>query len=145
MNASHAAYAAKAYGKTFVEVADPRELEAGLLLKAAAQLQAVADCWPDKRGDLAAALLYNRRLWLIFIDAVMSEKNRLPAAVRQNIANLGIFVMGEIYSLMTAPKPEHFANLIKINRALAAGLSPRRSAEPGQPAAAPAARSDRAA
>jgi flagellar protein FlaF len=42
--------------------------------------------------------------------------------VRQNIANLGIFVMGETYSLMTKPKPDHLLSLININRDIAAGL-----------------------
>jgi hypothetical protein len=38
------------------------------------------------------------------------------------VLNLGVFVMAETFSLMTAPKPEHLANLIQINRAIAAGL-----------------------
>jgi hypothetical protein len=39
--------------------------------------------------------------------------------------NLGVFVMAETYSLMTNPKPEHMANLIGINRRIAAGLEGR--------------------
>jgi Flagellar protein FlaF len=35
---------------------------------------------------------------------------------------LGVFVMAETFSLMTAPKQEHLANLIRINRAISAGL-----------------------
>jgi flagellar protein FlaF len=119
--------ASRAYAKVAVEVADPRELEARLLFNAAAKLQAVVDSWGNKGGNgpngLAEALLYNRRLWLIFIDAMMSDQNKLPAGIRQNILNLSVFVMGEIYSLMTAPKPDHLTNLIKINRVLSAGLS----------------------
>jgi flagellar protein FlaF len=42
--------------------------------------------------------------------------------VRQNLANLGAFVMGETFSLMTTPKPEHVESLIRINRGIAAGL-----------------------
>jgi flagellar protein FlaF len=131
MSSSSLHYASRAYAKTATEVAGPRELEANLLLSAAARLQAVLDGWGSekserhRRNELAEALLYNRRLWLIFIDAVMSDRNKLPVAVRQNILNLSVFVMGEIYSLMTAPKPQHLANLIKINRALASGLSAR--------------------
>jgi hypothetical protein len=33
-----------------------------------------------------------------------------------------MFVMAEIFSLMTAPKQEHLANRIRFNRAIAAGL-----------------------
>lgn len=140
MSSSTLHYASKAYAKIANEVADPRELEARLLLDAAAKLQAVLDRWDSKASPrvgpngLAEALLYNRRLWLIFIDAVMSDQNELPVEIRQNILNLSVFVMGETYSLMTAPKPHHAANLIKINRALSAGLSARPKGDPRQTA-----------
>src|ERR1700676_998873 len=115
MSQSNTRHASKVYSKTAIEVADPRELEASLLLDAAAKLQAIHDSWQDSRDDkspsddpvgLSEALLYNRKLWLIFIDAVAKDNNRLPVEVRQNIANLGVFVLGEIFSLMTKPKPE---------------------------------------
>lgn len=116
-------YASKAYQKIAKETATPRELEASLLLKAAAQLQAVYDSWEGKKPrELDDALLYNRRLWTVFIDVVMSDDNKLPLEVRQNIANLGVFVMGETFSLMTQPKPDHLTSMIKINRGIAAGL-----------------------
>jgi flagellar protein FlaF len=92
------------------------------LLKAAAQLQAVHESWSEKPVGLDEALLYNRRLWTVFIDAVISDENRLPIPVRQNIANLGMFVMGETFSLMTRPKPDHLVSLININRGVAEGL-----------------------
>jgi flagellar protein FlaF len=53
---------------------------------------------------------------------VSQDDNKLPAPVRQNIVNLGMFVMGETFSLMTKPKPNHLTSLIKINRGIAAGL-----------------------
>jgi flagellar protein FlaF len=117
-----ARYASQTYAKTAIEVADPRQLEAGLLQRAAAQLQAVRDNWCKKPPGLSEALLYNRRLWLIFIDAVSADSNRLPIPVRQNILNIAIFVMAEIFSLMTKPDPSHLDNLIHINKRLAAGL-----------------------
>ena len=67
-------------------------------------------------------MVYNRRLWIVFIDAVMRDDNKLPVTIRQNILNLGLFVMGETFSLMTRPRPDHPANLIRSNRAIAAGL-----------------------
>jgi flagellar protein FlaF len=128
-------YASKAYGEIARKVAGPRELEASLLLEAAARLQAVRNNWRAKPNGLPEALLYNRRLWLVFMDAVASDDNRLPIDVRQNILNLSVFVMGEIYSLMTKPKPDHLDNLIRINRGLATGLSPRPNGSPPQRAA----------
>ena len=77
-------YASNAYAKTAMETAAPRDLEATLLLKAAAKLQAVHDSWRDKPTGLDDALLYNRRLWTIFIDAVVRNDNKLPAQVREN-------------------------------------------------------------
>jgi flagellar biosynthesis activator protein FlaF len=114
--------AVSAYNKTAIETATPRQLEAQLLLKAAGHLQRVLDHWTDKPPGLSEAVLYNRRLWIIFIDAVIRDENKLPIPVRQNLLNLGVFVMAETYSLMTNPKPEHMANLISINRRIAAGL-----------------------
>lgn len=44
------------------KTANPRELEADLLLSAAARLQAIRDGWDSKRAELEAALFYNRTL-----------------------------------------------------------------------------------
>ena len=118
-------YASKAYTKTAKETANPRELEATLLLNAAARLQAAHDTWQQRPADLHDALLYNRRLWTVFLDAVTQDDNKLPAEVRSNVANLGIYVMGETFSLMTNPQPRHLTSLININRSIAAGLRGR--------------------
>ena len=129
-----AKHASQIYAKSAIETADRRELEASLLLRAAAQLQSVRDRWSESRSGLQEAVLYNRRLWLIFIDAVSNDQNGLPPPVRQNILNIGGFVLGEIFSLMTKPDPVHLENLIRINRKLAAGLS----GQPGRQATEPA-------
>ena len=76
----------------------------------------------DKPRGLDDALLYNRRLWIVFLDAVTSETNKLPAAVRENIRRLGVYIMAETFSLMTKPKPDHLKSIIQINRGIAAGL-----------------------
>ena len=115
-------YASKAYAKTAKETAPPRELEASLLLKAAAKLQAVHDSWSDEPSGLQDALMYNRRLWTVFLDAVQHEGSRLPITLRDNLTKLGAFVMGETFALMTKPKPQHLTSIIKINRGIAAGL-----------------------
>ncbi len=115
-------YGSNAYAKTAKESAPPRELEASLLLKAAAKLQAVHDSWRDKPAGLHEALLYNRKLWTVFLDAVTSEDNKLPGIVRDNLRRLGVYIMAETFSLMTNPKPDHLQSIIKINRGIAAGL-----------------------
>jgi len=115
-------HASKAYARVAKETASPRELEANLLLQAAARLQAVHDSWDDKPKGLNEAVLYNRRLWTVFLDAVARDDNKLPLETRQNLTNLGVFVMGETFELMTKPKPENLKSIIKINRRLATGL-----------------------
>jgi flagellar protein FlaF len=117
--------AAHAYGKVAKETSRPRELEASLLLKAAARLQVVRDAWDQRSGDLGDALLYNRKLWSIFLTSVTRADHPLPDLVRQNVANLGLFVMNQTLSLTAEPKREKLAPLININRELAAGLMGR--------------------
>ncbi len=78
--------AAQAYGAVAKQIANPRELEADLLLKAASQLQAVYDGWDRKRSDLDLALRYNRKLWTIFLASVTNSAHGLPVEIRQNVA-----------------------------------------------------------
>jgi len=115
--------ASDAYAKVAMETALPRELEATLLLTAAAKLQAIYDSWKGRKPPgFEEALLYNRRLWTILLDSVTHDDNRLPAKVRENLTRLGVWVMAETYSLMTHPKPDHLKSIIKINRGIATGL-----------------------
>ena len=117
--------AAKAYGDVAKQVSDPRELEANLLLRAASRLQSINDNWEAKQRELDDALLYNRKLWSIFLTSVTSSENQLPSAVRQNVANLGVFVMNQTLAMMSNPEPTQLKPLININRELAAGLLAR--------------------
>lgn len=117
-------HAAQAYGKVAKQTSSPREMEASLLLKAAARLQAVSDSWGNGE-EVEEALLYNRKLWSIFLTSVTRADNPLPDLVRQNIANLGVFVMSQTHSLTSEPRREKLAPLISINRELAAGLMGR--------------------
>ena len=114
--------AVQAYGTIAKKVASPRELESDLLLTAASRLQAVRDDWDQNKPRLNDALLYNRQLWAIFVDSITSDDNPLPAEVRQNVANLGLFVFRQTVSMLANPQPELLSPLININRELAAGL-----------------------
>ena len=116
---------ANAYGAIAKQIANPRELEASLLLKAASRLQAISDGWDGKRNELTDALIYNRKLWTVFMTSVTEKDHPLPAAVRQNVANLGLFVMNQTLSLMSDPRREKLGSLININRELASGLLTR--------------------
>lgn len=118
-------YASAAYARIANEIAGPRELEATLLPQAAAKFQAVQNSWKDEPDAVKEALLYNRRLWTIFLDSLIRDDGRLPAPLRENLKALGAFVMCETFSLMTSPQQKHLDNLININRQIAAGLRNR--------------------
>jgi flagellar protein FlaF len=114
--------AAQAYGKVAQQVATPREMEADKLLFAAQQLATIRDSWESKQFELGAALLNNRKLWSVLMTSVMRPENPLPRELRQNVANIGIFVMKQTVDVMDNPQPEKLGALIHINRELAAGL-----------------------
>ena len=80
------------------------------------------DSWDSSRALLDEALLFNRKLWSVFLSEMTDAKNPMPRNVRQNVANLGLFVMNHTVAVMNDPRPEQLSSLIKINRELAAGL-----------------------
>jgi flagellar biosynthesis activator protein FlaF len=92
------------------------------LLQAAARLQSVHDAWDSNRGLLDDALLYNRKLWSVFLSEMTDGKNPMPKDLRQNVANIGLFVMNHTVTVMNDPRPGHLGSLISINREIAAGL-----------------------
>ena len=115
--------AARLYKSVSEKIASPRATEADLLVEAALRLQKVRDNWaPNNTSDLDVALRYNRMLWTILISTVTKYDNPLPQAIRQNVANLGLFVMKHTIGILVEPKPEKISTLIEINRNLAAGL-----------------------
>lgn len=116
---------ALAYQRTTQQTANPRDLEANLLARLASRLQQIRDTWPAHFDQLEETLNKNRKVWSIFVSAVTKDESPLPDPVRQNIANLGIFVMGQTYELMASPSPEKLDALININRQISAGLRER--------------------
>ena len=116
---------AQAYGKTAKVVANPREHEANLLTKAAQQLSAVKDPFEPRSDKFRDALIYNRKLWTVFAGSVTGDDNPLPDQIKQNIANLGIFILKHTVSVQASPSPEKLDVLISINREIAAGLYQR--------------------
>src|SRR6478735_9553472 len=104
--------AADAYGKFATTALSPRDLEASLLIKAAARLQGIQDNWEDRIGDLDAALTYNRKLWTILVAAVTEEANPLPRPVKSNIAQLGMFVFKRSLDIQIAPTPAKLRVLV---------------------------------
>ncbi|MBV5270097.1 MAG: flagellar biosynthesis regulator FlaF [Afipia sp.] len=117
--------AAHAYARTAQTTASPREIEAQALLKAANKLQDIMTNLGRTDDEFSAALLFNRKLWAILLSAVTSDENPQTIEVRQNIVNIGTFVMTQTVELQLNPQREKLKPLIDINCNLAAGLSGR--------------------
>jgi flagellar biosynthesis activator protein FlaF len=117
--------AAQAYARTAQTTASPRDIEAQALLKAANKLQDVMTNLGRTDDEFAEALLFNRKLWAILLSAVTSDANPQSIEIRQNIANIGTFVMTQTMELQLNPEREKLKSLIDINCNLAAGLSGR--------------------
>ncbi|MEO8882517.1 MAG: flagellar biosynthesis regulator FlaF [Devosia sp.] len=114
--------AVEAYQQAARQTVPPRDLEANLLSKAAAHFQRIRNDWNGLGDELPTALIFNRKLWTVFLTSVTDEESQLPLPVRQNIANLGVFVLSQTAELQVDPAPEKLDILVKINRELAAGL-----------------------
>jgi flagellar protein FlaF len=117
--------ASQTYARNSQAAASPREIEAQALLKAARQLQDVVENWSGAGSTLNSAILFNRKLWSIFMTDAINDENPLAVDIRQKIANIGIFVMKQTVEIQTNPAPEKLKSLIDINCNIAAGLSGR--------------------
>jgi flagellar biosynthesis activator protein FlaF len=116
-------HAAQAYSRTSQATAHPREIEAQALLMAARKLLDVQTNWTGPDNNLHKALLFNRRLWTIFMSAADTNDNPQPVQVRQQIANIGYFVMQRTVEMQLNPDPSKLKSLIEINTNIAAGLA----------------------
>jgi flagellar protein FlaF len=114
--------AAQTYKNVARQTSNPRELEASLLLQAAARLQSVHDAWDHNRSQLDDALRYNRKLWSVFLSEMTDAAHPMPKVLRENVANIGLFVMNHTVKVMSDPHPQLLGSLININREIAAGL-----------------------
>ena len=120
---------ALAYQQVAQQTVAPRDLEADLLSRAAGRFQRIRDNWEDNGNDLHDALMFNRKLWTVFITSVTDEQCPHEDSLRQNVANLGIFVMNQTREILQEPAREKLDTLININRQLAAGLRAAQAAE----------------
>lgn len=121
MSKAHEAYASASR----MAPKDPREFEASILTRAAGQLQRIRDNWASENtASLNEALLYNRRIWTVFAASAAEVEHPLPREIKQNIANLAIFIFKRTSEIEAATElqPQLLDTLIMINREIAAGL-----------------------
>jgi flagellar biosynthesis activator protein FlaF len=112
----------QAYAKTAQQTLQGRDLEAHVLLKSASRLQGIRDNWEMRCGELDEALLANRKIWTIFVSSMSAEDCQMPAQLRSNMINLGMYVFNRTIQMTIDPKPEQLNVLIDINRNIAMGL-----------------------
>ena len=117
--------AAQAYARVATTTSSPRDIEAQALLMAANKLQSVMNNADATYTQTSEALMFNRKLWSIFLSEAQRDENPQPLEVRQKIANISVFVLSQTAALQISPQREHFKPLIDINRNIAAGLSGR--------------------
>jgi flagellar protein FlaF len=115
--------AAQSYASMAQKTGNPRELEAQLLLRAAAKMKVVSEDAAATREQIIDAIRYNRRLWTVFADTVSKSENPLPDVIKQNITSLALFIMRQSIAAEAEPNAQRLAVLISINREIAAGLA----------------------
>jgi flagellar protein FlaF len=110
---------------------DQRETEARVLLKAVKAFQDIQKRWDQvSREELDECLKYNRQIWMMFVDTAIEDTGGdRPLALRNNIANLGVFIFNHTLDILADPKPGKLDILIDINREIAAGLMTKPKAE----------------
>lgn len=58
----------------------------------------------------------------MFLNSATRDDNPLPVQIRQNVANLGLFVLKHTIKVEANPQQTQLDVLININREVAAGL-----------------------
>jgi flagellar protein FlaF len=122
--------ALKTYDSVNKSTMSGRDVEAGVLTKAARKLKECQDNWPKNgRGaKIEAALKYNQRVWTIFQAELEKSDNPLPNALKVDLLRLSAFIDKRTIETLAYPTPEKLTILININHNIAAGLRTRSSA-----------------
>jgi flagellar biosynthesis activator protein FlaF len=119
------AAAAGAYGTNAQKnAADPREVEARVLLKSAQFMVDLQKDWDNVTSEvLQETLKYNRNIWMMFYDtAIEDTSGERPKELVNNIFNLANFIFKREIDIMAKPEKQKLDILISINRDIAAGL-----------------------
>ena len=115
---------AEAYSRSQCATLTDRELEAAVLMKAAALLRHAQTQWtsPERDKILDEALRFNQQIWTFFQVSLMEKENPLPAEIKAKVLSLSAFVDRRIFEMMAFPEADKLSVLIAINTNVAAGL-----------------------
>lgn len=131
--------AADAYGKNSAAAAtDQRTLEGRALMKAAEKLQTLSDRLDNDESipleEIDDTLTYNRKLWTVFASDAADGSHDLPQEIKNNIANIAVFIFKRTVEVLADPQPQRISALIDINRQIASGLLKKPPQEAGKDA-----------
>lgn len=115
---------ANAYREVQKTALTDRQLEAAVLMKAAAMLKRCQANWDatDRDQHLEKALKYNQLLWSFFQAALANPENPLPKNLKEDILRLSMFIDQRIFEIFAYPSPEKINIIIDINTNIAEGL-----------------------
>jgi flagellar protein FlaF len=116
--------ALKTYESVTKSTMTGREVEAGVLTKAAIRLKECQNHWDatDRDLKLQGALRFTQRVWSILQAELEKKENPLPNKVKIDLLRLSAFIDKRIFEVMAYPSPEKLTILININNNIAAGL-----------------------
>lgn len=104
-----------------------RELEAAVLLKSSIKMEILAKKMKSgervKAQEIGNVLDSNQKIWQIFLSNMMDDNSPVPQEIKNNIANLSLFVFKRTNEIFLKRDPEKIQALIDINRNIATGLS----------------------
>jgi len=115
-------YKTDAYSNTQTASMSPREVEAFCLTRAALMLNDIRQDWEGRRGELDEVLEKNKVLWVALTSKINDDDHPLPTDLKQNMANLALFIFKRTMAIYADPSPEKLDAIININRNIAAGL-----------------------
>jgi len=112
---------ADAYTTSQVATMSDRETEAFCLMRSALLLSDVQKSM-ENRALLEEVLEKNKILWVALTSKINDDDHPLPKDIKQNMANLALFIFKRTIDILVEPKAEKLDAIININRNIAAGL-----------------------
>lgn len=108
------------YNQTRKLTATPRQIEAQIFSRIAADIEAASVNKKETYRELAEAIHQNTKLWSLLITDLASEENAYPDELKANLINLGTFSIRQGRSVLAGSAEAQ--PLVEINRSVAAGL-----------------------
>jgi len=104
-----------------------RDLEAAVLLKSSIKMEMLAKKMKSgekvRVQEIGDVLDANQKIWQVFLDNMMDDNFPVPQEIKNNIANLALFIFKRTNEVFLTGDPNKIDALIDINRNIATGLN----------------------